>query len=78
MGCIKNIKSFLGIKYEGPHDFEIVDVGVHMINVSNTFKVNRRCRLCGCRDMEWYVAYNQLLHLGFTPEQLDEARGHQI
>ncbi len=81
MGCIKNIKSFLGIKgikYEGPHDFKITQIGVHMVYDSDCFIVDRRCRLCGCRNRDNFATYNDLLHLGFTPEEIEQARSNQI
>jgi hypothetical protein len=39
MSCIKNPQSFLGIKYEGPHDWETIDIGVFMAHVSDEFRV---------------------------------------
>ena len=78
MGCIKNPKSFWGIKYHGDHVDEIIRIGVHMKNVSDTFKVKWKCKKCGREYVSSFVSWDSLLHMGMTNEEIEKAKGNQI
>lgn len=70
MSCINNKKSFLGIPYEGSHDFEIDYLGKFMTH-SKDFIVYSSCKLCGCRKEEHFVTWDELLHCGITNEEIE-------
>lgn len=78
MGCINNKKKFLGIRFEGPHNFIIKDIGVHMAGISGEFKILKECSACGCAEVEWQVSFNRLLHMGYSSEYLIDQRYHEI
>jgi hypothetical protein len=71
MGCIKNKKSFLGIPYEGPHDYDI-DYVHKFMSTSDDFIVSSSCKLCGCRQNENFVTWDELLNRGMTNEEIEE------
>ena len=78
MNCIKNKKLFLGIEYEGSHNWKIIDIGVHMANISSEFKVKLCCEYCGCIELESHVSFNHLFHQGYSAEYLNERKWHEI
>jgi transposase-like protein len=73
MGCIKNQKSFLGIRFYGSHSDEIVSVGVFR-KMDTQFIVKYKCKNCGREWKSHFVSWNSLLHSGFSNEQIEEAR----
>ena len=72
MGCIKNPKSFLGIKYEGRHDWKI-DYVSKFIPTSDTFILHSHCELCGCHQRERFLTWEELLHRGVSNEEIEKA-----
>jgi len=60
------------------HDWKILDIGVHMVGVSNSFKVEKKCIHCDKWQLEHFVSHEELLELGFSQEEISSARHHSI
>ena len=71
---------FLFWKYEVamPHEWEILEIGVHMTYVSDTFKVSRKCKHCGKWEMKHFVEHEELLALGYSKEEIEKALHNAI
>lgn len=63
MSCTKNKKSFLGIKYEGPHCPQVVRIGRFML-ASTTFMARSECKYCGAQQINSFVTECDLLRMG--------------
>jgi len=60
------------------HEWVVLNIGVHMAHVSNSFKVEKKCRHCNKWQMEHFVEHEELLRLGFTQDDISTARCRQI
>jgi len=78
MRCIKNPKSFLGIKYYGGHKSKIASVGKFMVGVGDRFVVEMECVLCGAKEKYNFVTHSELLHSGLTNKEIEEARLREV
>lgn len=61
-----------------PHEWKIIDIGVHMIGVNNSFKVEKECIHCGKWKKESFVEHEELMALGFSKEEIKKARFHKL
>jgi hypothetical protein len=78
MNCTQNKKKFLWFTYNGPHKFDIIRVGKFMRYVSEDFIVWWECRRCGIMKKRSFVTYDELLHMGYTKDQIEKFEGEQI
>ncbi len=69
--CVKNKKSFLGIKYHGDHDMQITHISKFM-DCSEHFMVVAYCNRCGIRQKRNFVSWGELMQEGFTAAELGE------
>jgi len=71
-GCIKNEKKhwLLG-RYYGQHDYKPIKVWRFMY-CSTDFHVSFECALCGAKTERSFVSWSELLHLGYTNEQIEK------
>lgn len=76
----KQIRKFLFWKYkvEMPHEWEILEIGVHMAYVSNSFKIYRQCKHCGKLEYKHFVEHEELIQMGYSQEEIRKARGNAI
>ena len=61
-----------------PHEWKILEIGVHMAGVSDKFKVERECKHCGKWELQHFVEYEELIRLGYSKEELKEALRNEI
>ena len=78
MGCIKNPKKFLFMRYFGGHDEKRILVGKFMVGVGDKFVVTYKCKACGAERKENFVTYDELLHKGMSNEEIEEAKLNNV
>lgn len=72
MNCIKNQnKHWLFGKYLGEHKDKPIRVWKFM-SCSDDFCVRFKCKLCGAEYERHFVSWSELLHLGYTNEQISK------
>lgn len=76
MNCVKNPKKWFVFKYKGEHQFEPFHVKKFM-DCSTDFIVTEKCKLCGARDTNHFIKWDEALNKGFTNEQLQMADNGQ-
>lgn len=74
MGCPQNPRKFLGIRYNGPHNY--VDKSVFGTLSSNAiYEVSRVCNLCGLNYGSVYRSEAKMQDLGYDIKKLQRISG---
>ena len=68
MSCIKNPKSFLFIKWYGPH--EVVDTYIKPMLSDAYYELHQECKVCGVDLGYDIVTENYLVHRGYNAKKL--------
>lgn len=75
MSCTKNKKRFLFWKFEGEHDFKVIQFGRFMIARNNSYFVTRfECKACGVQHVRNFVSENELLRHGVSIDEIASKR----
>ncbi len=77
MSCIKNPKKWLWFKYQGDHVNRMLSLSKFM-PTSDCFIIEWECELCGCKENEHFVSWNDLLHIGLTNDQIKKVDNETI
>ena len=56
-----------------PHEWDILKVGVHIPGTSDRFKVHKKCKHCGKFKKDHFVEHEELLRMGMSKEEIEEA-----
>lgn len=68
MGCPKNPKKFLFIKYEGACEYKPTYIKAHA--TSGLFQVDYQCQKCGSEHESHFVKAQSLIRKGLDAEKL--------